>query len=318
MKSVITMFCLITQVTIALGAPPATTQPSRGSGQGATAVFQPNYEPIVFKLEHANCFEVARTLAGAFSACSSIPVEQSNGVVFVGPPESQAMARKLVGEMDSVVTQPDGPHIVVFPVQHRRVDELVEHLIRVTEGRRLRISGDRSRSKVLLRGDAQEIKNAERLLKELDTPAAGVSIEFAFLQAKSGDAAAGRPMPADLAEVAKELERFGQLTLLGRLSTVAVEGEKFSVEGQVVPGITAEVRGFVSGANQEGTVKADVKASLRLLPAQVAESKDRPPVAYFNLETVVTTQRGDYLVLGSAPAGSQIGESAILVMHVRK
>lgn len=317
MQVIISVLCIFSQAALAFAYPPATTQPSRG-GRGIAVAPRPNYEPAVLKLVNANCFEVSSMLAATFPGCTSYPVEQSNSVVFSGPPDSQAMARKLAAEMDTMASGRDGPRVVIVSVKHRRVEELVQHLNSVIDGRRLRVSGDRGRSKVLLRGDAEEIKQAETFLKELDTPAAGVSIEFAFVQAKASGAAAGPPMPADLSEVAQELERFGNLTLLGRLSTVAVEGEKFGVEGRVDPGISVEIRGLVSSVNQEGIVKADVKASLELLPAQAADSKDHSPTAYFNIETVVSTRRGEYLVLGSAPTGSQIGESAILVMHVRK
>ena len=37
----------------------------------------------------------------------------------------------------------------------------------------------------------------------------------------------------------------------------------------------------------------------------------------FQVESTLITRRGDYVVLGSAPTGWEIGESAILVLHVR-
>lgn len=319
MKSFFCMICAFSQVAIAVASPPATTQPSR-SGRGITAAPRPNFEPILFKLSHANCHEVARVVADAFSGCNSIPVEESNSFVFVGPPESQAAARKLVSQLDDQATREGGSGVVVVSVKNHRVDELIDHLNRVMGGERLRVSGDRGRSKVLLRGDTAEIQQAEALLQELDTPAPAVQVEFAFIQAKSIGGAEGPPIPADLAEVAKELERFGKLTMLGRLSTVAVEGERFGVEGQIVPGIKAEVRGFVTSGGGEGEIKLEVKASLELNPPVHVGDKLGGPrtVPYFHLETVVSTQRGDYLVLGSAPTGSSLGESAILVMHVRK
>ncbi len=321
MQVIVSMLCVYSQAAIAFASPPATTQPSRGGRSQPVAAMQ-HYEPVVLKLANANCGEVASMLSATFSGCTSYPVEQSNCIVFSGPPETQAMARRLAAEMDGMTAQRDGPRVAIAGIQHRRVDELVEQLARVASGPRLRFSGDRGRSKVLLRGDPEEIRQAEALLRELDTPVSGVSIEFAFLQAKAGGPASGPPMPSDLADVAKELERFGSLTLLGRLSTVAVEGDKFEVEGQVVPGIMAEVKGMVGSGGGDDVVKIEIGASLQLKPPppSVAESKGgvSPPLPYFNIKTSVTTRHGEYLVLGSAPTGSAIGESAILVMHVRK
>ncbi len=320
MKIVVSVMCLFSQALIADASPPATTQPSLGRGRGTVAAPRPNYDPIVFNLDHANCYEVSHVISDAFSGCSSIPVEQSNSIVFVGPPETQAAARKLIGQMDDMAKHESGPGVVVVSIKNRRIDELIDQLNRVIDGRRLRVSGDRGRSKVLLRGDKGEIQQAEALLQQLDSPAPAVPVEFAFIQAKATGGAEGPPIPADLADVAKELERFGKLTMLGRLSTVAVEGERFGVEGQIVPGIKAEVRGFVTGGGAEGAIKLEVKASLEMNSHEKSGEKlgGPPTIPYFHVETVVATQRGEYLVLGSAPTGSDLGESAILVMHVRK
>ncbi|HKQ50207.1 MAG TPA: secretin N-terminal domain-containing protein [Phycisphaerae bacterium] len=316
MHVILSIVLACSQFVSALPSQPATTQPSRG-GRGQPTAARSTYEPAVLRLANASCFEVASMLSQIFPGCTSYPVEQSNSVVFTGPADTLAMARKLVEQMDVMAAERDGPRVVIVDVKHRRVEEIVDHLNRVVENRRLRVSGDRGRSKILLRGDSKEITQAESLLKELDTPAAGIAIDFAFIQAKFEGQPRGTHMPADLDEVATELERFGNVALLGRLSTVAVEGEKFAVEGQVVPGIVAEVRGMVSNVNKEGVVKADLKASVRLVPGG-ADGNAPGPAGYFNIETVVTTQRGGYLVLGSAPAGAEVGESAILVMHVRK
>ena len=317
MNLILSVVLACSQFVSALPSQPVTTQPSRG-GRAQPAAARPAYEPAVLRLVNASCFEVASMLQATFPGCTSYPVEQSNSVVFSGPADTLAMARKLVEQMDVMAAEREGPRVVIADVKHRRVDDIVDHLNRVVENRRLRVSGDRGRSKILLRGDKNDIEQAEGLLKELDTPAAGIAIDFAFIQAKFDGQPRGTLIPVDLEQVATELERFGNVALLGRLSTVAVEGEKFGVEGQIVPGMSAEVRGQVIGVNQEGVVKADIKAALRLLPPGKSEGKDAGPSAYFNIETVVTTQRGEFLVLGSAPAGAEVGESAILVMHVRK
>lgn len=313
MQLILSLVLACSQFVLALSSQPATTQPSRG-GRAQPAA-RASYEPVVLRLVNANCHEISKMLSATFSGCASYPVDQSNSVVFSGPPDTVAMARKLVAEMDASVSEAGAPRVVVVDVKHRRVDDFVDQFMHVTDNRRLRVAADRARSKLLLRGDAEEIKQAERLLEQLDTPAAAVAIEFAFIQASSESQ--GPAIPADLAEVAKELERFGKLTLLGRLTTVAVEGDKFGVDGQIVPGIRAEVRGLVRSGSAEGGVKMEVQASLQMnSPNKAAGGSVLQP--YFKVETSVATKRGEYLVLGTAPTGSKLGESVVLLMYVKE
>lgn len=324
MKKAVVMFCLFSQTVLAVAAAQQPAQPSRVGGRAPATGARAEYEPVFIRLRNTNCNEIAKMLASTFSGCSSYPMERPNSVVFSGPSDLQSEARKLIAEIDGAADGKDeeegnSPNYVIVSVKHRRVEELVEQLGRMAaDGWNLNVSGDRGRSKILLSGNKETVAQAVAMTQKLDTPAEITTVEFAFIQAKAKGAVEGAPMPGDLSDVAKELERFGQLSLLGRLSTVVIEGEKFGVEGHVVPGVHAEIRGMINSSH-EGAIKMEIKASLSLNPAKkdvaTAVAAGMP---YFQVETSISTQCGEYLVLGSAPAGSEVGESAILVMHVKE
>lgn len=276
----------------------------------------------VFKLEHAACDDVAVILGRVFSSVA-IPDPRTNCVIMSATESDLAAARSLLTQLDQPSTDADAADVLIVRAKHRRALELADQIQQVLSSRDLRVAADMGRASILLRGPESALEAARSILAQLDTPAASVNLEFAFFRAYrdlDGDDL-DAVIPPDLADVAKELRRFGAVEFLARLSTIAVEHEDFKIEGGIRADLVTMVKGELISVSDDGAVRLEMEAFLRLERARPTEPKERAqrrgPMPTFELRTIVQTRRGDYVVLGSAPTGWKPGESAILVLHVR-
>lgn len=324
---------VICSVELALLAAPAATssqevatpaEPSTPASRGMhrRATPRPPTSTTVFKLHHASCDDIAVTLGRAFSAVA-IPDRRTNSVIMSAPESELAAARALLEKLDQPSTDPTASDVLIVPAKYRRAQALADQIRQVLPGRDLRVAADEARASILLRGTDSALEAASSILAQLDTPAASVTLEFAFFRAYRDhdknhfDAV----IPPDLADVAKELRRFGAVEFLARLSTIAVEHEDFKIEGGILEDLVTMVKGELISVADDGAVRLEMDAFLRLEKAPSPGPKDkaqrRGPMPTFELGTIVQTRRGDYVILGSAPTGWKPGESAILVLHVR-
>lgn len=285
-------------------------------------------EVRVFPIQHMHvdaAADLVNELTGSLVAHAD---NRTNSIIYSGPAESAEKVQALLRQLDVPVEEPlTESAITVVPVSERRVDELAHHISRMKlrQGRRpLSIVGDESRSRILLSGPPDLIAQAQRVIAELDIPAGAANLEFTFFKARLHGGEAKTPIPAELRPVAKELQRLGQLDLLGQLSAVATEGEAFSVSGSVGGLLMAEVRGQLLRSPGAGTIKVRLEAEVMLVsggpapaekPAEGAAKRRSRTRPVFSIQTTVVLARGDYVVLGSAPHGWAAGESAILVMR---
>ena len=270
----------------------------------------------MFSLRFADAQDVARTLQNLLPETAAIPDPRTNSLIVGGSDESIERAAHVIADLDREAPQDRGMSVVTVPIQHRAAEELAKQIQMILGGRShdLRLAADAGRSMLLLNGPQGDILTAVDVIRQLDTPAPTVNLEFAFFQARAADQGAKGEIPEDLAEVAKELMRFGGLELLGRFSTAATEGEEFTLKGCVASNLEAAVDGRLMNAMPGGAVKIRLHARLVLNDQVAAEGRPQPN---FDLGTAVVANRGDYVVIGSAPAGWAPGESAILVLHVR-
>ncbi len=335
----ITLLLITPQAALAQAGSPEqpTDQPAARSGRGRSArVPHPSERgpnvPIVIQLRHADCFEVERLLDGVFGSYPSFAIALTNSVVFAGPEDVHADALKLIAEVDKPATEGSGMDIARIRLMHRPPEDVARQISSIYGNRDMRIGVDEGRGWILLRGTESQLSSAKQIVQELDTPAGSASIEFAFLRASDGGEMEGSAIPPDLADVANQLTHLGTLSMMGRLSTVAVEGEEFTVQGAISDARQFEIWGRLESSPDDGGVRVKIGARMFLSEKQ-AEEQEQPaedtgqkrsvrrrqarPVG-FEIETTVATQRGHYVVLGSAPTGWDSGESAILVLHVRE
>lgn len=288
------------------------------------------HKPVVLQLQNADCHEMANLIEQTFGL-NAMPVPRMNAVICNCSPEDLSEIRELLAQVDVAVNEEGQSEFAIIAVQHRRVDEIADTASNLLAGRtsNVRIAKDRGRSALVVRGTKSAIEKVRAIVQQLDKPAGSVGLEFAFFRADAGPTDGPVNVPTDLTPVAEELKKFGRVELAGRLTTVAVENDKFSIEGAITETMPRlRVYGEVVGANAAGAVKLKVMAGLSLEQrsrpgAAAAEVKGQPTSRpargpEFELETSVQTKRGDYVVLGSAPAGGTPGESVILVLHVRE
>jgi hypothetical protein len=289
---------------------------------------------VVFPLQHAACVEVTETLRGVFFKVMFVPYPYGNMVLYSGPEETVPAVAKLIEELDVPVGGPKTPGLVMIPLQHRRADEVYDQLGKMLGGGRdVRISADKSQSMILVSGGDAVADSARRIIQELDKPRASASLEFVLFRADPSSDPRSRKIPPDLAPATEELQRFGALELMGRMTAVAVEHEVFAVVGGISKNLSyIRLRGELISASADGSVWIRVTAKsgldIQKLPKNDVSEPDSgddkpkplPPQAgdsTFELETTVRAERGHYIVVGSAPSGWAPGESLVLVMYVR-
>jgi len=317
------------QVESARGAP-TTPQERRSASKDDEDEARSQSKPVVLHLQNADCNEVAHLIEDAFGL-NAMPLNRINAVICDCSAEDLSQIRELLVQVDVAASEEEQPEFAIIPVQQRRVDEVADTVSNLLMGRtsNVRMAKDRGRSALVVRGPKAATDKVREFVQQLDRPQSSVSLEFAFFQADAERADGSARVPADLAPVAEELKKFGSVELAGRLTTVAVENDKFSIEGAITEKMPRlRVYGEVVSANAEGTVRLKVMAGLSLERRSrpetgSAEAQGQPTSrpsrgAEFELETSVQTKRGDYVVLGSAPAGGAPGESVILVLHVRE
>ncbi|MFH1417920.1 MAG: secretin N-terminal domain-containing protein, partial [Planctomycetota bacterium] len=168
-----------------------------------------HYPPQIFRLKHADCFEVAEVLGRVARDATALPIRRGNCIVYAGPADTLEAVRGLVEELDTPATDAEAGHLEIVKILHRNAEELADQVARILSSRDFRVAADESRSSILLRGSGYAIESALDLIKQLDTPAPGVSLEFAFFHADLNSDEDQGPIPTDLADVAKELRRFG-------------------------------------------------------------------------------------------------------------
>lgn len=309
---------------------PTAAQERRSTSKDDDDEARSRSKPVVLQLQNADCNEVAHLIEVTFGL-NAMPLTRTNAVICNCSPEDLSQIRELLAQVDVAAGEDEQPEFAIIAVQQRRVDEIADTVSNLLAGRtsNVRIAKDRGRSALVVRGTKSAIEKVRAIVQQLDAPAGSVGLEFAFFRADAGSTGGPVNVPTDLTPVAEELKKFGSVELAGRLTTVAVENDKFSIEGAITETMPRlRVYGEVVGANAAGAVKLKVMAGLSLEQrprpgAAAAEVKGQPTSRpargpEFELETSVQTKRGDYVVLGSAPAGGTPGESVILVLHVRE
>jgi len=295
-------------------------QPAQGRpgarGRQTPQQAEPEMEVRVFQLVHSSVDDIA-AIVGQILKIQVVPDNRTKSIIVAASAAEVQRVAELVQKLDMPADAAGSSQDVsVVAVANRDVNDLAGRISDLYRGE-LRISADPTGRRLLLRGDTAEIDTARALVKQLDTPTPTASIEFAFLHIGAADDAATSDIPADLEPVARQIERFGTPRLMGRLMTVAMEGEEFAVTGEIAKQSEVEIKGRLLSAPENGATKLDVRAELQLNKLVSAGTKDEHTLAaMFRLATSVVVKRGDYVVLGSAPHGVEPGESVVLVVHV--
>ncbi len=249
------------------------------------------------EIKFGNLKEVANIVTHMLSL-EVIPDERTQHLIISGTVDEIEKAAELIALLDRPSASDQGHGVTIVAIEHRDPSDIAMTLSQIYHPD-VKVSIDQASRRLLLRGTAVEA--AQETIRELDTVLPTVTVDFAFIRTSRQDE--GEPLPEDLARVGHQIARFGAPRLVGRLTTVATQNQGFSVSGAIEGINSVQVSGELQSASETGAVRLRVDARL--------EERSN-----FQLETVVTLKRGEHLVLGSAPHGSEIGESVILVIHV--
>lgn len=277
-------------------------------------------EPRIIPLKNADSKYVSDALQGVFRNCEIRPLER--GLLFRGTDTAYERAQKLIARLDSP-SEGDGDRAIevsMLPVRNRRAEDLLRQLMPVVDRRGTQIAADRDRGTIIVRGPRTFIDQVQKLVTALDTPTPTVSLDFSFFGATPNKTTEGLPIPTDLNDVVKELQRFGNIRLIGQLATVATENEKFKLEGNVADLYIVSIEGILESAAPDGSVRIRLNAKIVSDKREVVTASQPGPPSRrpaFLLETTVIVKRGTYAALGVAPCGYNDGQSGILVLHVQ-
>lgn len=310
--------------------PPAGATPAPRTTETVAAAAQDD-EVHMVPLQHAACADVRETLRGAYNGTTVLCDDRTNSIIWKGPKAHWDRLQTLIAALDKPANKAATDDLLMLSVASRSSEDIARRIAEVLasrgEYRGARIAADSARSMLLLSGPPEYLDQAARIAKQLDTPARTIRLELAFLHAyKPSPDVVGAPsladsaveLPGDLADVGKELERFGKVRLLGRFVTVAVEGEKFSIAGNVGDVLDCEVRGRLGMAGAARQMRLELSAQMDSRPPTFSSTQPlkAPRARMFDLSTTLTLSAGQTMVLGTAPTGWSPGESAILVVRV--
>lgn len=311
-QRLVVILCLLVLTPTAFSQNPrqATGRRGRPAPQSNTDI-----EMRVIPLRFANA-EMAAAVINSVMDIEIVGDERSNSLIVGGSEEKINQVIELVSELDkqrdkTVLEQ----EMNVVSIRNREVDEITARLRNLFEDEML-ITGDEQGRRVLLRGNADSIQSAINVIKQMDTPLPTASVEFAYFQVGTSDTEFSMETPDDLKPVARQLERFGTPRLVGRMTTSAVEGQNFSLNGQIAERTYLNISGRLLAAANDGAVKLELQSELRMHRAAEGERRGKIESPRFSLSTTVIANRGDFVVLGSAPLGWAPGESVILVVQV--
>lgn len=207
----------------------------------------------------------------------------------------------------------------VFPIRHRSATEMLEHLTPVTDRGAAEVYADESRSSLVVVSQSDEdVKSVETLLRSLDTPMPTVRLEFAVFLADLNATDPAAPIPDDLQPVAKELSRFGRVTLLGRCGTASTQGQDFRVRGLIQNALESDIRGTILRADAGSPVQIRVDARLFTWGQPGAATGEKASRnSSFEVSTKLALPPGEFVAIGVAAAGAAEGQSLILVLRAQ-
>jgi len=322
--------CVLALCTAAICAQtPGAEAPKSSGGKEHEA---PEMAVRIFPIQNTTCTEIAEILNRLQPWDSMVASDaNTNSVIIKAAPDSLGKYESLIRELDRKGgANPDSnQRSVTLEIRFRSVRD-IESRVKEVLGKGNpkednRVASDTARSRLLLRGSNAFVAAAIDLVQSLDMPAESVQVEFAYFLADRDPNVETPPPPPDLTEVAKSLERFGKLNLLGRLTCTVAEDEPVTIQGRLGTGLRARISGAIAKLGADGSVKMSLDADLEMeepqqQPDPNSKSMQSPvrKTGGFTVKTSIATRRGDTVVIGTAPAGLADGQSVILVMQVRK
>lgn len=316
-------------------SPPAMAQQAddgggRRGGRGA-AQSAPQEGPAVrcFNITRSHPTKIADYIGQLYGRGRVVDMPALGKILFMGSENEIAQVEAILKEIDipEMDTETE-PELTILRLQHRRAQDVLSNIHQIVSGLPdtvLRVSADDARSCIIVLSRSKKALAAiQGIVQGLDTPtnpSAHVALEFAFFKADLNATGDKPVIPEDLQDVAHELDRFGQVTLLGRLFADATEGGRFKVEGQIFDHVNARVEGRVeeTAEGKPTRISVEAKAVVEDVKTSVTESGEKTgwsrSSGAFAIETQLLVMPGQFVVVGGSPAGLAQGQSIMLAVR---
>jgi len=219
------------------------------------------------------------------------------------------------------------PMMKVCTLQKLQPDEVAQAVHSL--GVRVRVGINRTTNSVVLAGPEEEVQAALKIIGELDAlpvrkpreaeedrRARTFKLTFFLLEGSFDPQPSqrGTPPPERIAPAAKALEECGlyDLHVLTPVIAACERGEKLSTFGSLpFRDATREVR--VHATPEVGSESGMVELQLAV---QVTEMTAGGGSELFNLSTTVSSNLGDYVVIGASPVKGEPGQALALILRV--
>lgn len=278
--------------------------------------------PVVIRLQNANPQAVARTIGEVFPDLTLSAVDDTSVLVLRGPAEAVDQARALIDQITNADRVGDATVVRLIHLRSARPQDVAAQLSAAYARSGVTLSVDNRCSSLLVRGMEKAVREIADLVNEMDVASPNVTLEFSFLTAGPDKPDAGLELPADLADVGKELARFGTIKLMGRLRTVTTKDQQFEIEGMIADRFSVRVKGRLMSVHSDGVlVELEAMAiAFRVPSVNEGPGSGSPPPAplkssTYNIRTTLQLKANHDLAVGVAPAGAHVGSSLVLVVR---
>ena len=301
----------------------------RRGGRGGARSEQPEGPTVrCFGVTQSDPTKIADYSGQLYGRGRVVDMPATGRSLFMGTEHEIAQVETLLKEIDVPEMETDSePALTILPIHHRRAHDVLSNVHPIMSGlpdNALRITADDARSSIIvLSRSTKALEAVRQMIAGLDTPTTRVAMEFAFFRADLNASGDKPVIPEDLQEVANELGRFGQVSLLGRLFADGTEGARFKVEGQIHDHVTARINGRVEYAAQGGPTRISLEAKALMEVVRTAETEGGGVFAKtrsngtFAIETQLQVMPDQFVVVGGSPAGVAEGQSIMLAVRVR-
>lgn len=314
---------------LALGVVPASAQARAVAGEDDEQV-------MVVKLAHAEVEEIVPVLNELFT---------DYGLILTGVPGSQCIVMhgsgELVQQAGTIIEELDTSGNRAFPeplaeliqVHSYPIEDMIRLLQQSVHGSRaLRLAADTINRQIVVNGTKSEVRMVRSLVEQFDQPTPALTADFFFLRGRIGEseAASKVALPAALKPIAATLAAngFANPTLLAPLQVHMDAGTRFSSRSVLVSERTpsrtpARTEFKVSGtarAEPDGkTVQLTLGANLECITEVALDSGKTATVSTpFSLDTTLSVQYGEYVLLAAAPHSTDEGDAVALVVRVTR
>ncbi len=267
----------------------------------------------VYRLTEADCKSVGGVLAELPIPLSVSVDPSTQSLVVYADHDGHQQVEQLLAQLDAPIRDRD-ERTEFLPLSFRDAEEAAILVSQVVSRRRSRVAFDAASQSIIVTGTDSTIEAARKIVSRIDKPRRALTLSFFFVQGVVGDGSddSADELPEDLRGIARSLAKSGfmDLTLLAPMTTAVQEDSEFSTSGYL--GDPTRLQFEIEGDVHESAMAESARVTLAAAVKYVGGEGSK---LVFSVETSLTTNLGDYVVLAAAPA--QNGENQAMALIVR-